>query len=150
MTKKKTVSLLFWIGFIIYFAGLFLPYEVITSHNSVVLGYNNREFKSGIELKVPFFSLIPIILMLVFIYVKHTNFSRWFSLIWSILLIFPLLPFYFFVANFCIFCDSEPGIGLYLHIPSCILFLSAMIVNFRIPVQRSQNELNKHELLDDF
>lgn len=153
MTKKKTVRLLFWIALAIYIGSLFLPFRMILVSNTfqivrtVHVPLQNPEPQYGYEF-VPVISLIPIALIALCIFLKHTNFGRWSALIIAILMVFPLLPFYFFSADFCLFCKSEPAIGVYVQIPVTMFFLIATIINFRIPTIKINPE--KTNLLDNF
>lgn len=153
MNKKRRSIILFWIAFLIYAISLLMPYQVQNANyavtTSAILSGDELKYSSGIELIVPLFSLIPIILLLIFIYRKHSGFTRWFTLIMAIILVVPIVPFYYLLAVFCLFCKSEPGIGFYLHCISSVLFLSAMIIRFKLPLE-CENLPSDTGILDSF
>lgn len=145
--KNKRVFLLFWIAFAIYITSLILPYETHTCD----YGKGEPEIKvvSGIELTLPLFSLVSIIPLIILIYIKHNHITRWLSIILSFSLVFPMIPFLFFITTLSIFCDTNTEIGVYIYSVASILFLIAMIIKFRIPVERKMNA-NTVDVLDDF
>lgn len=153
MSEKKLINILFWIAFSLYSISLILPYRIQTNSNvtisASVTPITPVEYESGIEHGIPLFSLIGIVLLIVLIYVKHTNFTRWSALFISILLTFPVLPFYLLTVSFCIYCSARPGIGFYLHCIASVLFLTAMISKFRMPYNRKKND-SLMDILDDF
>ncbi len=151
--QQKQATLICWIACCIYAVSLILPYRVESTNYSVVTSVmpsgDELKYTSGIELIAPLFSLVPILLLMVFNSVKHSNSSRWFILISAVLLAFPAIPFYFLVAAFCLYCKSEAGIGFYLHAIASVLFLIAAIVKFRIPFKRNRN-FSTTDVLDNF
>lgn len=151
--QQKQATLIFWIACCIYAVSLILPYRVESTNYNVVTGTmpsgDELKYISGIELIAPLFSLIPILLLMVFNAVQHSNFSRWFILISAILLVIPAVPFYFLVAAFCLYCKSEAGIGFHLYAITSVLFLIAAIVKFRIPFKRNKN-VSTTDVLDNF
>ncbi len=145
----KKVILLFWIGFGIYLIGLFLPYRIETSFSAVNAGVIVKNYESGIEHIAPLFSLIPLILLIIFSVIRHSNFTRWACLLLAISLVFPALPFYFFTTSLCFYCESEQGAGFYLHCVASLLILIAMIAKIRVPVTGNKN-VETEDLLDNF
>lgn len=145
----KKFILLFWIGFGIYIISLFLPYRIETSFSAVSAGTIVKNYESGIEHIAPLFSLIPLILLIIFMVIRHSNFTRWACLLLAISLIFPALPFYFFTTSLCFYCESEQGIGFYLHCIASLLILIAMIAKIRVPVTGNK-DFAKEDLLDSF
>lgn len=145
----KKVIILFWIGFGIYLIGLFLPYRIEMSLSAVNEGVIVKNYESGIEHIAPLFSLIPLILLIIFTVIRHSNFTRWTCLLLAISLIFPALPFYFVTTSLCFYCKSEQGIGFYMHCIASLVILIAMIAKIRVPVAGSKN-VETEDLLDNF
>lgn len=145
----KKVTLLFWIGFGIYLIGLFLPYRIEMSYDPATMATIDKKYESGIEHLAPLFSLIPLILLIIFTVIRHSNFTRWACLLLAISLIFPALPFYFFTTSLCFYCKPEQGIGFYLHCIASLLILIAMIAKIRVPVTGDKNS-ETEDLLDNF
>lgn len=151
--QQKRAYFICWIACCIYAVSLILPYRVESTNYNVVTSVmpsdDELKYIPGIELVAPLFSLVPILLLMVFNFVKHSNFTRWFVLISAVLLVIPAIPFYFLVAAFCLYCKSEAGLGLYLYAIASVLFLIAAIVKFRIPFERNRN-FSTTDVLDNF
>lgn len=145
--RKKSGAILFWLALVIYGISLFLPYKIVKFYNQSALGSEPDIYDSGFKLSSPLFALVPIIGLVVFQFLRYSGFRRWAGLILTVSLIFPLLPFIFITIEFCWDCSSNEGVGFYLYVCSCILFLIAAIQCFRVPIERNKNT---SDLLDNF
>lgn len=149
-SKRRLIFFLFWIAFCMYLISLALPYTVRERQNySGTTPITERAYDSGIEAVIPVFCLLPILILIILIYVKHTNFIRWSTLIISFLMVFPVLPFLYFVSTFSLFGKAYPAIGFYVNCISFILFLIAAVIKSNIPVEKNK-QLTTVDVLDDF
>lgn len=149
-STRRRIFIFFWIAFCIYLISLILPYSI----KEIADYYGGQPviekvYDNGIDSVIPVFCVIPILILTVLIYVKHTNITRWITFVLSSLMIFPILPLLYFVTTFCLWCKSYPGIGFYLNCVAFILFLITAIIKFRIPAEKSK-QAKKVDVLDDF
>jgi hypothetical protein len=147
-SKRKRIYFLFWFAFCVYLISLVVPYTVYEEYFEDTQT-TEKVYSSGIEEVLPTFCLIPIVILIILIYVKHTNLTRWITLILSSLLIFPMLPLLYLTTVFSFFRQSDPSIGFYLNGIAFILFLIVAIIKFRIPAERNK-QVSEVDILDDF
>ncbi|MBX2949505.1 MAG: hypothetical protein KF704_09540 [Crocinitomicaceae bacterium] len=156
MAKKlEIIHGLIWLAFLVYMFNLFVPdykhtYYYIDANGVYQYTYGTQDFHLKFILLVT--TAIPLLIMT---FVKHTQFSRFASLVFPVLMCtFIYLngfatsedSYFFYERND--FAGYTPYAGYYIGCSCALLFLVTAILKSTVPVTKKYSV--SKEIIDDF
>lgn len=140
--KLKITRILALVAFAIYTGSLFLPYVKFELDHFFPTTYSALR-TLGMDLGMYMYCVF-IIPILIFCFVKHSLLMKWLTFSFVVLLLF-----FSFSLTIQLSFDAKLLIGVYMFLLSNLLFLTASIIKFVIPVPKKHSN-NNVNVLDDF